>query len=140
VEHENQPGTVLDVILNEFKKSGYTTDYGVLDAVNYGVPLFRERFVLIDSRDHEDIYVPMQSHFQMHQNKNLRWITVYDDIGDLENDYGEYTSFSEERMQYLKVVPQDVTWRNLLEEAIKAPIGGAYESGGGKVRFYRRSD
>lgn len=37
-------GTVLDVILAEFDKLGYKTVYGVLDAVNYGVPQFRERF------------------------------------------------------------------------------------------------
>ena len=47
---ENDPeqklGTVLDVILAEFNKLGYKTVYGILDAVNYGVPQFRERFVL----------------------------------------------------------------------------------------------
>ena len=91
-------------MLSEFNKLGYKTVYGVLDAVNYGAPQFRERFVLIGSRDHEDIYLPMPSHFQMHQNKDLRWNTLYDAIEDLENDYGECTSFSEERMQYLKTV------------------------------------
>jgi DNA (cytosine-5)-methyltransferase 1 len=140
MEYENQLGTVLDVVLNEFKKLGYTTVYGVLDAVNYGVPQFRERFVLIGSRDHEDIYLPMPSHFQMHQNKDLRWNTLYDAIHDLENDYGDCTSFSEERMQYLKLVPQGGNWRSLPEEIIKAAMGGAYESGGGKVGFYRRLD
>ncbi|WP_352416518.1 DNA cytosine methyltransferase [Oscillibacter ruminantium] len=140
MEYENQLGTVLDVVLSEFNKLGYKTVYGVLDAVNYGVPQFRERFVLIGSRDHEDIYLPMPSHFQMHQNKDLRWNTLYDAIGDLENDYGECTSFSEERMQYLKMIPQGGNWRNLPEEAIKAAMGGAYESGGGKVGFYRRLD
>lgn len=138
--HENQLGTVLDVVLNEFKKLGYTTVYGVLDAVNYGVPQFRERFVLIGSRDHEDIYLPMPSHFQMHQNKGLRWNTLYDAIHDLENDYGQCTSFSEERMEYLKLVPQGGNWRSLPEDVIKAAMGGAYESGGGKVGFYRRLD
>lgn len=140
MEYENQLGTVLDVVLSEFNKLGYKTVYGVLDAVNYGVPQFRERFVLIGSRDHEEIYLPMPSHFQMHQNKDLRWNTLYDAIGDLENDYGECTSFSEERMQYLKMVPQGGNWRSLPEEAIKAAMGGAYDSGGGKVGFYRRLD
>jgi len=65
---EQQLGTVLDVILSEFDKLGYKTVYGVLDAVNYGVPQFRERFVLIGSRDNEDIFLPMPTHFQMHQN------------------------------------------------------------------------
>ena len=38
---EQHLGTVLDVILSEFNKLGYKTVYGVLDAVNYGVPQFR---------------------------------------------------------------------------------------------------
>lgn len=47
---KNSPKTVLDVILSEFEKLEYKTVYGILDAVNYGVPQFRERFVLIGSR------------------------------------------------------------------------------------------
>lgn len=140
LEYENQYGTVLDVILGEFQKLGYSTVYGVLDAVNYGVPQFRERFVLIGSRDHEDIFLPMPSHFQMHQEKSLRWNTLYDAISDIENDYGECTSFSDERMKYLKLVPQGGNWRNLPDDIIKVAMGGAYESGGGKVGFYRRLD
>ena len=35
---DQQLGTVLDVILSEFDKLGYKTVYGILDAVNYGVP------------------------------------------------------------------------------------------------------
>ena len=86
---ENDPeqrlGTVLDVILSEFNKLGYKTVYGILDAVNYGVPQFRERFVLIGSRDHEDIFLPVPTHFQMHQNENYRWKTVGETIKDIEN-------------------------------------------------------
>lgn len=37
-EPEQQLGTVLDGYLAEFNKLGYKTVYGVLDAVNYGVP------------------------------------------------------------------------------------------------------
>lgn len=48
---ENTDAKVLDVILDEFYKLNYKTVYGLLDAVNYGVPQFRERFVLIGSRD-----------------------------------------------------------------------------------------
>ena len=63
---EQQLGTVLDVILSEFDKLGYKTVYGVLDAVNYGVPQFRERFVLIGSRDHEDIFLPIPTVFHLY--------------------------------------------------------------------------
>ena len=68
---EQRLGTVLNVILSEFQKLGYKTVYGVLDAVNYGVPQFRERFVLIGSRDNEDIFMPIPTHFQMHQDANI---------------------------------------------------------------------
>ena len=135
---EQKLGTVLDVILSEFNKLGYKTVYGILDAVNYGVPQFRERFVLIGSRDNEDIFLPIPTHFQMHQNPDYRWKTVGEVIKDLENDPGEYTPLSGDRKKYLHMVPEGGNWRDLPEEVIPVAMGGAYESGGGKVGFYRR--
>ena len=63
---EQRLGTVLEVILSEFNKLGYKTVYGILDSVNYGVPQFRERFVLIGSRDHEDIFISSSMCFLAH--------------------------------------------------------------------------
>ena len=131
-------GTVLEVILNEFNKLGYKTVYGLLDAVNYGVPQFRERFVLIGSRDDEDIFLPVPTHFQMHQEPEYRWKTVRNAIQDLENDPGECTTFSPERRKYLHIIPEGGNWKNLPEKLIPNAMGGAYKSGGGKVGFYRR--
>lgn len=139
---ENDPdqrlGTVLDVILSEFGKLGYKTVYGVLDAVNYGVPQFRERFILIGSRDHEDIFLPVPTHFQFHQQPEYRWRTLHSAIADLEDDSGECSSFGSERIKYLRMVPEGGNWRDLPAELIPTAMGGAYESGGGKVGFYRR--
>ncbi len=131
-------GTVLDVILNEFGKLGYKTVYGLLDAVNYGVPQFRERFVLIGSRDGEDIFLPVPTHFQLHQDSDYRWKTVAEAIKDLENENGECAKLSSERKYYLRMVPEGGNWRDLPTEMIPAAMGGAYHSGGGKVGFYRR--
>lgn len=135
---KQKPGTVLDVILSEFNKLGYKTVYGILDAVNYGVPQFRERFVLIGSRDNEDIFLPIPTHFQMHQNPDYRWKTVGEAIKDLESNPGEYTPLSDDRKKYLHMVPEGGNWRDLPQETIPVAMGGAYESGGGKVGFYRR--
>ena len=139
---ENDPeqrlGTVLEVILAEFNKLGYKTVYGILDAVNYGVPQFRERFILIGSRDHEDIFLPYPTHFQTHQNPEYRWKTVGEAIRDLEQDPGECTTLSPERKRFLHIVPEGGNWRDLPEELIPVAMGGAYKSGGGKVGFYRR--
>ena len=134
---QNQ-GTVLDVILDEFNKLGYRTVYGILDAVNYGVPQFRERFVLIGSRDNEEIFLPFPTHFQMHQNPNFRWKTVGEVIRDLEDAPGEYSELSADRKKYIHMVPEGGNWKNLPEEIIPFAMGGAYKSGGGKVGFYRR--
>lgn len=139
---ENDPeqalGTVLDVVLSEFNKLGYKTVYGVLDAVNYGVPQFRERFILIGSRDHEDIFLPVPTHFQIHQDPNYRWQTVGDAIKDIEDEGGECGKLTPERKKYLRMVPEGGNWKDLPKDIIPKAMGGAYLSGGGKVGFYRR--
>ena len=137
-EPEQRLGTVLDVILSEFNKLGYKTVYGILDAVNYGVPQFRERFVLIGSRDHEDIFLPVPTHFQIHQNEKYRWRTVGEVIKDLEDEVGECGSLTPERKKYLKMVPEGGNWKDLPKDIVEKAMGGAYTSGGGKVGFYRR--
>lgn len=135
---EQKLGTVLDVILSEFKKLGYKTVYGILDAVNYGVPQFRERFVMIGSRDHEDIFLPVPTHFQMHQEEAYRWKTVGGAIKDLENEVSECGKLPPERKQYLKLIPEGGNWKDLPKNVVEKAMGGAYTSGGGKVGFYRR--
>ena len=113
-ENGNNTGTkVLDVILNEFCKLNYKTVFGVLDAVNYGVPQFRERFVMIGSRDNEDIFLPAPTHFRIHQNPKYRWVTLGDAIKDLEFADGECAAFSDSRLQYLKMVPEGGNWKSL---------------------------
>lgn len=129
---------VLDIILSAFQKLRYRTVYGVLDAVNYGTPQFRERFVLIGSRDNESVFLPIPTHFHIHQDANHRWQTLGDTIRDIENTPGECESFSENRLRYLRVIPEGGNWRDLPADLIRPAMGGAYESGGGKVGFYRR--
>lgn len=129
---------ILNIILEEFKKLHYKTVYGVLDAVNYGVPQFRERFVMIGSRDNEPIFLPVPTHFQVHQCAENRWVTLRQVIKDLEDKPGECDCFPESRLQYLRLVPEGGNWRDLPSDVIPAAMGGAYLSGGGKVGFYRR--
>ena len=134
---ENQE-TVLEIILSKFHKLGYKTVYGLLDAVNYGVPQFRERFILLGSRDGEDIFLPIPTHFQTHQDSEYRWRSLRYAISDLEYDFGECGTFSRERLDLLQLVPEGGNWRSLPKKIIPQAMGGAYESGGGKVGFYRR--
>lgn len=134
----NTETKVLDIILEEFSKLKYSTIYGILDAVNYGVPQFRERFVLIGSRDNEDIFLPAPTHFHVHQNPAYRWKTLGDVIRDLEDVNSECAEFSETRLKYLRMVPEGGNWKDLPKNVLEEAMGGAYLSGGGKVGFYRR--
>lgn len=129
---------VIDIILETFGKLNYKITYGLLDAVNYGVPQFRERFVMIGSRDGENIFLPVPTHFQIHQRPESRWVTLADAIKDLEDSPGECETFSENRMKYLRMVPEGGNWRDLPKDIVHDAMGGAYASGGGKVGFYRR--
>jgi DNA (cytosine-5)-methyltransferase 1 len=130
--------SVLDVVLAEFRKLNYKTVFGLLDSVNYGVPQFRERFVLLGSRDGEDVFLPYPTRFQKHQQAEYRWVTLKAAIADLEDSTGECAYFSDERMAFLRMVPQGGNWRSLSDDCVEAAMGGAYKSGGGKVGFYRR--
>jgi DNA (cytosine-5)-methyltransferase 1 len=133
------PGSrpVLDHILALFAELGYRTVHGVLDAVHYGTPQFRERLVIMGSRDGEEIFLPAPSHFPHHQDPSLRWRTLGDALSDLP-DAGPCAKFSSTIAEYLKLIPEGGNWKSLPEPLRKQAMGGAYESGGGKVGFYRR--
>ncbi|MFZ6676902.1 DNA cytosine methyltransferase [Undibacterium sp. Tian12W] len=135
-EDKNSP-PLISHILAKFKELGYHTVHGVLDAVHYGTPQFRERLVIIGSRDNEAVFLPSPTHFHMHQMAEMRWRTLFDAIGNL-NDAGPHGNFSSSINEYLKLVPEGGNWRSLPPDIAKAAMGGAYESGGGKVGFYRR--
>ena len=138
VDEQGAPGGVLDIILSEFDRIGYKTVHAVLDAVHYGVPQFRERLLIIGSRDNENIFLPIPTHFQRHQLENMRWQTLRSVIWDLEDSPGPCTHFSEERLRFLRMVPEGGNWRSLPIELQQEAMGGAWKSGGGKVGFYRR--
>ena len=130
--------SVIEIVLEAFSKLGYKTVYGLLDAVNYGVPQFRERLVMIGSRDNEPIFLPVPTHFHVHQRAESRWVTLGAVIKDLEQTPGECETFPASRLQYLRMVPEGGNWRDLPDDVKQTAMGGAYASGGGKVGFYRR--
>ena len=134
IAHES----LLDDILLEFAAMGYSATSGVVDAVSYGASQFRERLLIIASRDAEAIFLPNATHFQRHQNKNYRWRTLRDTISDLEHEPGECASFSTRISDTLRHVPEGGNWRSLPADLAESAMGGAWGSGGGKVGFFRR--
>ena len=135
---DKQSTPVLDVILAHFKKVGYHTVHALVDSVHYGAPQFRERLIIIGSRDNEPIFIPAPTHFHMHQHADMRWRTLRDAIADIQDDCGPHANFSPKIAKYLAMVPEGGNWRSLPANVIEEAMGGAYLSGGGKVGFYRR--
>lgn len=134
------PGSAFKVVKQTFENLGYKIVFGILDAAHFGVPQFRERLIIIGSRDNEGIYLPIPTHFQRHQDPSYRWRTLGEAIEDIEDEPGICGAFSKDRVEILKHVPMGGNWRSLpIELQIKA-MGGAYKSGGGKTGFYRRLD
>jgi len=129
---------LLDHILLEAEALGYKTIHGILDAVHYGAPEFRERLVIIGSRENEDIYLPKPTHFPIHQNPAMRWKTLKDAIGDLEGSDMVCAKFSPRQQKFLKAIPEGKNWRSLPPAIAKEALGGAHGSGGGKTGFFRR--
>lgn len=86
---ENVPGLIttdygmeiFEQINHELTNMGYQVDYKIIDTVNYGVPQFRKRFVLVGSRYRRHrISLPAGTHTSQNQliENDLRqpWITV----------------------------------------------------------------
>lgn len=129
---------LLDLILNEFKRIGYHITHSLLDAVHYGTPQFRERVVIIGSRDNERLFLPVPTHFQMHQKPEHRWKTLKDTIEEFEANPGPHDRFTPRIQKYLELVPEGGNWKSLPADVVEEAMGGAFRSGGGKVGFFRR--
>lgn len=133
---EEQKGSALKYLLSQFKS--YNVKYEVLDASKFGVPQKRERVIFVGVR--KDLKKEFKFPEYTHGEKNiLPYIAVGDVLEEMRNINHTYTTYSEERLKYMKMIPQGGgNWRDLPESVVKEAMGGAYKSGGGKTGFYRR--
>jgi DNA (cytosine-5)-methyltransferase 1 len=119
------------------KAIGYNVVYNLLEAADYGVPQNRERVIFIGSRDGENATFPIPKYCKNGQ-ALPKWRTLKDALIGLFDAEPEFMAYSANRLKYLKLLKAGQNWRNLPEELKPEAMGGAYNSGGGKVGFYRR--
>jgi len=137
LEHDEMPGAALRVVLTEMKELKYSVVSNILEAADYGVHQNRARVIFIGSRDGEMATFPLPKYCQ--NGKNLpKWRTLRDALTGLVDPELEFIPYSESRLKYLKLLKEGQNWRDLPEELRKEAMGGAYNSWGGKVGFYRR--
>ncbi len=137
LELDEMHGAALGVVLTEMKHLGYRVVYNLLEAADYGVPQNRSRVIFIGSRDNESVTFPLPTHSK-DGTALPKWRTLKDALIDLEDPQPEYSAYSENRLKYLRLLKSGQNWRYLPNDLKKEAMGGAYESGGGKVGFYRR--
>ena len=68
-------GLIFEILIDRFDKLGYALSYGILNALDFGVPQNRSRFFLIGSRTNKKMELPKRSVSQP--------ITVKEAIADL---------------------------------------------------------
>ena len=83
-------GKVLQAIMTEFLALGYSCDYRVINAADYGVPQSRPRFVLLGVKGSEKISFPAPTHGMVNSNginlfdNNIKpYITSWSALSDL---------------------------------------------------------
>jgi DNA (cytosine-5)-methyltransferase 1 len=148
----NKPrGSVLqEEIYPRFTELGYELATGLVSSLDYGIAQDRKRFLIIGSRDHEfgtwpaklpilKLLPPTHGPETMNPYKVLREVLV-----DLPNEKIECMSYSEARAKIYNKVPPGKNWRYFRDSPKYAPeyvqeiLGGAYNSTGGRVGFWRR--
>lgn len=114
---------------------GYQVRFAVLDSADYGAPQRRLRFVMLGARDG----VPPEFIAPTHGIPNTPFVTVRDAIGDLVDDPGPGSLYTDETRGYFDLVPEGGNWRDLPPEvAAKAMGERSLKAGGGKTGFFRR--
>lgn len=72
-------GGLFKKIQDEFEEIGYSIKHKILNAVDYGVPQYRERVILVGMKENNNYKYPLPTH-----GANLKpYVTLKDAIGDL---------------------------------------------------------
>jgi DNA (cytosine-5)-methyltransferase 1 len=138
LSNEERQGSVMAMLRQQFAAMGYTVTVELVNAANYGVPQQRERVIFLGSRDGFQITMPLGEYAREPNMFQQPWRDIRSAIGDMRDIAHEYQAFPESRLRYLRLLGAGQNWRSLPVELISEAMGGAYESSGGKVGFYRR--
>ena len=66
------------------------------------------------------------------------WRTLGDALRDLDDPTPQFIPFSKARLKFLSLLKEGQNWRDLPPDMQREALGGAYESSGGRVGFFRR--
>jgi DNA (cytosine-5)-methyltransferase 1 len=111
-----QNGQLFKNIVSLFESLGYTVQYKILNAADYGAPQIRERVIIIGSKLKNKFIYPKPTHYNTDQttlfvDKLKPYLTIEEAIGDLP-----FIKSGEESFQYSSE-PQNEFQRNMRQNA-----------------------
>lgn len=156
---DEERGSVINLFADDLQKLEdvqYHMDVFEVNSVNYGAPQIRERVLFIGNRFGAQVEFPDPTHvspdeldkedinsqpelFPSENSDSLKpWKTLYDAIGDIQQETTEVLDFSPRKKSFLSLVPPGSNWRSLPEEIQKESMGKAWYAKGGRSGWWRR--
>lgn len=138
MEPEELSGSAIRQIIEDVTSLGYHISFSVVDAVDYGAPQHRFRFIMFGSREGQAPILPPATHgtYSLDQRPER---SVRDAIYDLRGNPGPHSVYTPEVARFFALVPPGGYWRHLPKELHREALGDAsHAAGGGKTGFYRR--
>lgn len=138
IELYGQAGSAVLYTAKRMEIAGYSVNYNLYNAANFGVPQKRERVVIIGSRLHDDIPFLEPTHHEFGEFNLPSWRTVQEAFEGINYDGDKWMEFSESTKGYMNLIPEGEYWKSLPLEIQKKAMGGSFHLQGGKTGFYRR--
>lgn len=150
LEPEEEPGSVVKLLVDDVQHLEYRLDIFEVNAVNYGAPQLRERVLFFGNRFNHVINFPEPTHgindssriqtsfFDMQSDELLPFRTLGDALAGLKEDNSVILDFSPRKKGYLALIPPGGNWRALPAEVAAESMGKAYHAKGGRSGWWRR--
>lgn len=135
VEH---PGSVVNFLLKEFQKLGYSVSFALFNSANYGVPQKRERVIMFGAKGKNQIPLPYPTHTEDGKLTGKKWVTLKDATKGLKEQEMHFVELSVKHKKFLTQLKQGQNWTNLKAKDQEEALGKAYKLTGGRTGFYRR--
>lgn len=152
LDHEEEPGSVVQFFVDDLRKLSYRLDIFEVNAVNYGAPQLRERVLFFGNRLSHLVNFPEPTHgMNKGQEKILQtslfdtlttelrpFATLGDALKGLTEENPLVLDFSPRKKAYLSLVPPGGNWRSLPPDIAQESMGKAYFAKGGRSGWWRR--
>jgi DNA (cytosine-5)-methyltransferase 1 len=139
---DEQHGSAFRLVMQMLTETGYKISYNLVNAADYGAPQVRRRLIFIGLREGvPELPEPTHSYkpqLRIDGPSVAPWNTFWEATADLQGTKMDYSKFSEKISGYMKNIPPGGYWRQLPEDMVLEAMGGAHESKGGKMGYYRR--